>query len=206
MTACAAKFIRIGLVTSIAAIAMASAIAEDRSGKDVVEQTCAACHAEGKDGAPKIGDLAAWSQRAQNGFGKLSEHAIAGKAKMPAHGGQSSLSDLEVSRAIAYMATGGRAADPSKPYSQTKTINGDVLVNTHCIKCHADGLEGAPKLRDFADWKPRLQKGVDALVRSAIAGHNKMPSRAGLPGLSDADIRGAVNYMIVQSASIAPRK
>ena len=199
-----ASFMRPVLAVSIAALFMASAWAEGRSGKEVVEQTCSACHAEGKDGAPKIGDLANWSQRAQGGFGKLSEHAIAGKNKMPAHGGQSALSDLEVSRAIAFMATGGRAADPDKPYSETKTINGDALVSTHCVKCHADGVDGAPKLRDFADWKPRLGKGVEGLVRSAIAGHNKMPSRAGLPGLSDADIRGAVNYMIVQSASVLP--
>jgi len=196
-----AHFKHILMATWIAAVSIAPAVAQDRSGMDVVAQTCAACHADGKDGAPKIGDLAAWSQRAQGGFGKLGEHAIAGKNKMPAHGGQSALSDLEVSRAIAYMATGGRSTDPTKPYSSTKSMEGDVLVNTHCIKCHGAGVEGAPKLHDFADWKPRLTKGVDALVRSAIAGHNKMPSRAGLPGLSDADIRGAVDYMIVQSAS-----
>lgn len=196
-----ARFVRPVLAVSIAAVFMATAHAEDRSGKAVVEQTCSACHAEGKDGAPKIGDLAAWSLRAQGGFAKLSAHAIAGKNKMPAHGGHSALSDLEVSRAIAFMATGGRAADPDKPYTDAKTVNGDALVSTHCIKCHGDGLDGAPKLRDFADWKPRLGKGVDGLVRSAIAGHNKMPARAGMPGLNDADIRGAVNYMIVQSAA-----
>lgn len=205
MTPVTGKIVRFVLASSIASMSITSVWAEDRTGKEVVEQTCSACHADGKDGAPKIGDLAAWAQRAQGGFGKLSEHAIAGKNKMPAHGGQSALNDLEVSRAIAYMATGGRAADPSKPFSETKTINGDALVNTHCIKCHGEGVEGAPKLRDFGDWKPRLGNGIDALVRSAIAGHNKMPARAGLPGLSDADIRSAVNYMIVQSASGSPR-
>jgi cytochrome c5 len=184
--------------------AASAAWAADRTGREVVEQTCSACHADGKDGAPKIGDFGAWAQRAQGGFDKLSEHAIAGKNKMPAHGGQSTLTDLEITRAIAFMSSGGRADDPSKPYSQTKTIEGDVLVNTHCIKCHGTGVDGAPRLHEFSDWKPRVGKGIDALVASAVAGHNKMPSRSGMPGLSDVDLRGAVIYMIVQSAKPAP--
>lgn len=189
------------LLASLVITATAGAWAADRTGREVVGQACAACHTDGKDGAPKIGDYAAWAQRAQGGFDKLSQHAISGKNKMPSRGGQSNLTDLEVTRAIAFMSTGGMAADPSKPYAQNKTIEGDVLVNTHCAKCHGAGLDGAPRLTDFADWKPRVGKGVDALVRSAVAGHNKMPARAGLPGLSDVDLNNAITYMIVQSAS-----
>jgi cytochrome c5 len=192
---------------TLAAIAIATASAAwgaDRTGHEVVETVCSACHADGKDGAPKIGDFAAWAQRAQGGFDKLSEHAISGKNKMPAHGGQSALTDLELTRAIAYMSSGGLAADPSKPYSQTKTIEPDVLVTSHCVKCHGTGVDGAPRLHEFSDWKPRVGKGVDALVHSAVAGHLKMPSRAGLPGLSDVDLRNAVTYMIVQSANAKP--
>lgn len=175
--------------------------AAQRSGREVVETVCASCHAEGKDGAPKIGDLAAWTERAKSGFGKLEEHAVSGTGKMPAHGGKSTLTDLEMTRAIAYMATGGRAADPSKPYAQTKTVNADILVNTHCVKCHGAGVNGAPRMREFADWKPRLAKGIDGLVQSAIDGHNKMPARSGMPTLSDTDVRNAVSFMLVQSAA-----
>jgi cytochrome c5 len=42
--------------------------APDRSGKDVVETVCAACHASGAKGAPKIGDKKAWSKRASQGL------------------------------------------------------------------------------------------------------------------------------------------
>ena len=191
-----------GALVSVIVMATSSgAWGLDKTGREVVETVCTACHAEGKDGAPRIGDLAAWTQRAQGGFVKLSEHAIAGKNKMPAHGGQSTLSDLELTRAIAYMATGGRAADPSKPFSQTKTIESDILVSTHCAKCHEAGLNGAPRLHDFADWKPRVGKGIDELLHSTVVGHNQMPSRAGLPSLSDTDLRNAITYMIVQSVS-----
>jgi cytochrome c5 len=66
-------------------------------------------------------------------------------------------------------------------------------------------LEGAPRLNDFAAWKPRLQAGVEALVRSSITGHKAMPSRAGLNTLSDTDMRDAVTYMLVQSAVVSSR-
>lgn len=177
------------------------AMAESRTGREVVETTCAACHASGKDGAPLIGDLAAWTKRAQNGFGKLMVHAIVGTGKMPAHVGQSNLSDLEISRAIAFMSSGGRAADPQKPYASPATGTGEQLVQSHCVKCHGTGVDGAPRTDHFEDWKPRLIKGVDALVQSAISGHKGMPARAGLANLSDTDLRNAVTYMVIQSAA-----
>lgn len=42
-----------------------------QSGKDVVDTICAGCHATGKDGAPKIGDVKAWSSRASQGLSSL---------------------------------------------------------------------------------------------------------------------------------------
>lgn len=192
------------LGTAALILSMAThALAAERTGREVVEKTCATCHAAGKDGAPAIGDLAAWAKRAQGGFGKLAEHAIAGTGKMPAHGGQSDLTDLEISRAIAFMASGGRAADPSKPYASPATGTGEQLVNSHCVNCHGSGTDGAPRIGNFAEWKPRLQKGIDGLVQSAISGHKGMPSRAGLAQLSDSDLRNAATYMVVQSATLS---
>ena len=59
-----------GLLLPLLAIALtaSTAVAADRSGKEVVDTVCAACHATGKDGAPKIGDQAAWAQRAAKGL------------------------------------------------------------------------------------------------------------------------------------------
>ena len=36
----------------------------ERSGKEVVEASCFACHGSGASGAPKIGDKNAWAKRA----------------------------------------------------------------------------------------------------------------------------------------------
>ena len=186
------------LATGFAAHAAAP---QDRSGKEVVDAVCAKCHATGKDGAPKIGDQAAWSQHAAQGLDKLSDHAIGGIRKMPAHGGQAALTDLEVSRAIAYMVSGGKAVDPNKAYSAPRSMSGKQLVEARCQECHGTGKNGAPKIGDMAAWTPRLKDGVDALVKSAIHGHKAMPARAGMANLSDGDMKAAVSYMVSTSAT-----
>ncbi|MGE5471715.1 MAG: c-type cytochrome [Bacteroidota bacterium] len=170
--------------------------AADRSGKEVVETVCAGCHATGKDGAPKIGDRAAWSERAAKGMDKLTGNAITGVRNMPAHGGQAALSDVEMSRAVAYMVSGGKAADTAKPYSAPHTHSGAQIVEERCQECHATGKNGSPKIGDVEAWTPRLKNGVEPLVKSAINGHNAMPARGGMANLSDAEMRSAVEVMI----------
>jgi len=171
---------------------------KDRSGKVVVETVCTGCHETGKDGAPKIGDRAEWSKRASVGLGVVTRHAITGVRKMPGHGGYAALSDLEMSRAVAYMVSGGKAIDTDKPYSSPRQIPGGNLVKARCSECHATGKNGAPRIGHMEDWKPRLQSGVENLVLSAVRGHNAMPARAGMSNLSDSDLRAAVVFMLVQ--------
>ena len=117
-----------------------------RSGKVVVETVCVGCHETGKDGAPRIGDQAEWSKRASVGLGVITRNAITGVRKMPAHGGNAALSDLEVSRAVAYMVSGGKAVDPDKPYSSPSQIAGGNLVKARCSECHTTGKDGAPRI------------------------------------------------------------
>lgn len=173
-----------------------TAQAAERSGKQVVETVCAACHATGKDGAPKIGDREAWAQRAAKGLDKLTANAITGVRNMPAHGGQANLTDVEMSRAVAYMVSGGKAADTKKAYSAPRSRSGEQIVQARCQECHATGKNSSPKLGDVDAWTPRLKDGVDRLVSSAINGHNSMPARGGMANLSDAEMRSAVEYMV----------
>ncbi len=184
------------LSMSAAALSAAPVQADERSGKEVVETICATCHATGKDGAPKIGDKEAWSQRAAKGLDKLTQNAVTGVRKMPAHGGQAALSDIEMSRAVGYMVSGGHSTDTNKAYSSPKTRTGAQVVEERCKECHAEGKSGAPKLGDMNDWKPRLKNGVAPLVKSAINGHNSMPARGGLANLSDAEMKSAVEFMV----------
>jgi cytochrome c5 len=186
-------------------MSVSAAMAAERTGREVVELACVTCHESGKDGAPKIGDVAAWTQHTKKGLAKLTESAIAGINKMPAHGWQPNLTDLEISRGVAYMVSFGRAVDPSKPYASPTSATGEQLAQHHCVNCHDAGLAGAPRLNQFSDWAPRLQKGIDGLVQSTITGHKVMPARTGMASLSDTDLRNAVIYLVVQSATYKPK-
>lgn len=75
-----------------------------KTGAEVYELTCVTCHGAGVAGAPKVGDKAAWSPLIQTGFDALLKVALEGKGAMPAKGGNSSLDDIEVARAVVYMA------------------------------------------------------------------------------------------------------
>jgi c(7)-type cytochrome triheme protein len=73
---------------------------------------------------------------------------------------------------------------------------GKAVYDSVCSVCHATGVVGAPKPGDAAAWGPRAKGGLDALVKSAIAGTTKgMPPRGGRPDLSDAQLRAAIEYM-----------
>jgi cytochrome c5 len=77
---------------------------QSRSGEAVYTTVCAGCHATGAAGAPKAGDVGAWSGRIAQGYDTLVKHAISGIRAMPAKGGNPDLSDIEVGRAVAYLA------------------------------------------------------------------------------------------------------
>lgn len=92
--------------------------------------------------------------------------------------------------AIAALASlSGYAADRS----------GKEVVDGVCAGCHASGKEGAPRIGDAKAWEPRARRGLSSLSKSAIEGVRKMPPHGGNPGVSDAEIKRAVTYMVNQS-------
>ncbi len=186
----------VGAILLIASQA-ASAQSADRSGKQVVDTVCAACHATGAKGAPKIGDRKAWSKRASQGLTSLTQNALNGIRQMPAHGGNPSLSDLEIGRAVAYMVnkSGGHWVEPVSAKDLATERSGEQVVKAQCVKCHQDGVGGAPKIGDRDAWIRRMNQGLDYLVRSAIRGHGGMPPRGGQANLTDPEIRSAILYM-----------
>src|SRR6476661_4203327 len=58
-----------------------------QGGQAVYTAVCAACHATGAAGAPKVGDAGAWSARIAQGYDTLVQHAMQGIRAMPAKGG-----------------------------------------------------------------------------------------------------------------------
>jgi cytochrome c5 len=185
------------LAIAVGAIAGAHAEGSDLPGKEVVASTCSKCHGTGLNGAPRIGDDKAWAKRAAQGLESLTTHALQGIRKMPPHGANFALSDIEIQRAITYMVnqSGGHWTEPISKSSLPAERSGEDVVKAQCHKCHEAGIGGAPRIGDRSAWVPRLAHGLDALVRSAINGHGGMPARGGMSNLTDSELRNAIVFM-----------
>jgi cytochrome c5 len=87
-----------------------------KSGEEVYKGQCTACHSIGAAGSPKFGDASAWGPRIGKGYEALLTSALKGKGAMGAQGG-GDYEDLEVGRAVVYMANAGGAKfkEPQKP-------------------------------------------------------------------------------------------
>ena len=88
-----------------------------KTGEQVYQAVCTACHTAGVAGAPKLGDKAAWEPLLKAGYDAMLDVALHGKGAMPAKGGNPALSDYEVARAVVYMAneSGGSFEEPEAP-------------------------------------------------------------------------------------------
>lgn len=87
-----------------------------KTGEQVFAAQCTTCHTAGLVGAPKFGDADAWAPRIKTGYEALLHSALAGKGQMGAQGG-GDFTDLEVGRAVVYMANKGGAKfdEPKAP-------------------------------------------------------------------------------------------
>ncbi len=186
--------------------APAAAAGGERSGEQVVQVTCGKCHQTGEGGAPKIGDRAAWRERAKKGYKVVLQSALKGHAGMPARGGMAELSDVEIGRAVQYMMNSGAeqpvtaaapaAGAPAPAAAVATKADGKKIFETTCVVCHGTGVAGAPKFGDKAAWAPRIKTGIDTLYKVALTGKGAMPPRGGNKDLPDADVKAAVDYMV----------
>lgn len=87
--------------------AAAAAATADAGGKPdgakIYATGCAACHASGVAGAPKLGDKASWGPRLQQGTAALTASVIKGKGAMPPKGGLAGASEAELRAAVEHM-------------------------------------------------------------------------------------------------------
>jgi len=91
----------------------------EKSGQEVYDAVCSSCHGSGALGAPKFDSRGDWGGRLGQGYNTLVKHAIEGIRQMPPRGGDSDLSDIEVARAVAYIANSAganfKAPEPAAP-------------------------------------------------------------------------------------------
>jgi cytochrome c5 len=92
---------------------------------------------------------------------------------------------------VAFMSLTACSSDP--------TANAPTAYVTACATCHDEGLSGAPKPGDKADWERRTQKGMEKVYANAIDGFEGamgiMPPKGSRPDLSDEEIKKAVDFM-----------
>ncbi|GAB2896486.1 hypothetical protein GCM10027046_27430 [Uliginosibacterium flavum] len=74
-----------------------------KSGEQIAQTVCGACHTTGLLNSPKTGDKAAWAPRIAQGVEVLYKNSINGKNLMPARGGNPALSDDEMKAAVDYL-------------------------------------------------------------------------------------------------------
>ncbi|MGY8869254.1 MAG: c-type cytochrome [Pseudomonadales bacterium] len=81
---------------------VAAASGGARSGEDVYNASCAACHSIGVAGAPKYG-TSDWTDRGAKGIDALLKTAISGINAMPPRGTCAACSDDELQAAVQHM-------------------------------------------------------------------------------------------------------
>lgn len=96
--------------TSCGGPAAAAAGGAPRSGEEVYNAACMACHSTGAAGAPKVGDAAAWAPHIAKGKDVLYNSAINGVpgTGMMAKGGCVACSDEEIHAAVDFMIAGSQ--------------------------------------------------------------------------------------------------
>ncbi|MFC4700680.1 c-type cytochrome [Glaciecola siphonariae] len=101
------RIMPVGKVKVAGAVDATAAPAGPRSGKDIYQAACTACHAVGVLGAPKTQVAADWQPRLdEKGFDQVWKNAVNGIGAMPAMGTCGDCSEDDIKSAIEYMIEG----------------------------------------------------------------------------------------------------
>jgi len=189
-----------------------------QEGKNVYDKRCAGCH-----GASGEGILHAMPAIVNNPVvkGDIRNHIITvvnGRPGTAMTAFKDQLNDRDLAAVITYQRNAfdnntGDIIQPSDIAEVRSVLSGIESATTasarvnelgkeiyerSCVACHAVGVAGAPKVGQRADWEPRVQTGLAALLTSTIKGKGAMPSRGGSRH-SDAEIEAAILFMLQES-------
>ena len=200
---------RLTLCLLLAGSPVLSFAAPLKSGEQVYQQICSACHGQGLVNAPQLGDRAAWAPLIAEGQAVVTAHGWVGVREMPPRGGAPKLKLEEFGRAVAHMARAAGAdwQDPDRSPALIAAIRteekarreelrpkiqvaadqgrpGAVVYAEICQHCHKDGVASAPRKGDRKAWQPLISEGQAILTAHAWVGVRAMPPRGGHPDLS----------------------
>ncbi|WP_104203191.1 c-type cytochrome [Billgrantia saliphila] len=75
-------------------------------------------------------------------------------------------------------------------------IDGEAIYNQACMACHMTGAAGAPRRGEAGEWEGRIDQDIETLYDHAINGIGAMPPKGGNMGLSDDEVRAAVDFLV----------
>jgi cytochrome c5 len=175
-----------------------------QSGEQVYAAQCAACHAAGAAGAPKLGDAAAWAPRVKTGYDALLASALKGKGAMGAQGG-GDYSDFEIGRAVVHLANQSGAKFDEPKFSAAPAPTAAVTAPAAPVAVAAVQpavaavAPAAPPAVAKADAAPALYAQACVTCHAAgVAGAPKLGDKAawaprlagGVDGLTASVIKG----------------
>ena len=163
----AASHLRALVIALAASLLAPAALAQERTGVEVVKAQCSRCHESGTSGAPRIGERNAWVARLNLGLETLVRSAIRGHGGMPPRGGRADLTDTELRNAILYMFNpAGPPKDTAKAMPSAKASPagaGPHRVSVQDVDVYF-GIVPAERMRAYAKDSPEasLHGGVPA--------------------------------------------
>lgn len=171
------------------------------AGEAVYTAVCSACHTSGAAGSPKLGDSGAWAARISQGYSTLVAHATSGIRAMPAKGGNPDLDEVEVARAVVYMANkaGASFKEPEAKSAGAAPAAAPVAAATPTAAPVAVTAPVAAAAGSAADAGKKLYEATcQACHAAGIAGAPKFGDKAawaerikqGIPAMQSHAIKG----------------
>ena len=108
---------------------------------------------------------------------------------------------LAAATAVFAMASAADNSEATQLAQLSEGFDAQTKYMASCFACHSTGAAGAPKVGEgnAAEWAPRMEKGMDAVVANAINGVNTMPPKGLCFDCTDDDLRAIVEYMVESS-------
>ena len=98
---------------------------------------------------------------------------------------------------VAHPAWAQSAASQHAQVARNRVVSATVLMQftRACVLCHAAGEGGAPRIGVAEEWRPRVARGEQELLRHTIEGYNNMPPLGYCMSCDTADFKALIHFM-----------